>query len=1821
MPQAVSLEEAFGGGGGVDMNDPRVGRKAQVDPALQAQRDAYASRIIGGQWTDNPRLPGSKMMVANDVGDEPMSPEVLRKNQQELEVEIAKTKDPEARRVLIEQRGYPLDAVFGGEAKGKGVSLDEAFAPKLQTDWEMRLGAAGAYGKVLAKEAAGLVEMFLGMPAAWAGTMGEAVIKNSLNLDPGSKITRENISNTAEEYRKYISEKGSPTWLTDAIDRVTGGQDPNEHPTAMKRVMTWADELIDNAGSFYENASGQKINKADFTSTAYGVLNAFGIRGMAKIGQKKAEAAANETPTNTPAATPPATPPTPPPAAPSLPWKSVAEETKAGTDPTLYADYAETTGNTPGSRLQNPPPPPTAGGAGVAAAATLAAKDLPAAEVPAAKAKVRQEMPDDKDWATFLVEYADREAKAASEEPKGKVPTAEELLAEINESPKVAAEAVKPLVEAPFSDKAAKALLVTGGAGAALAYAYGGDKNTDVPLTMAAAGLLLFGKFERDAIAKMSPDSSMAALREQITSTLKIVEEIPGGWSQVPIKWLNDQLKRQDVTKAEKDLFQPVLEAWKDKTSLSSRDLISDLKFGMGEFELKEKVEGEYSDYGLERIDRFDKHAYEEDMGRLGDDEQPTGADVKSKTSIWQLPNEATGDPNSNHFGDPNYFGHTRSFVEDGIKHVVEIQSDLAQKQKAPMTPQVRQETTEALNFAETQYSKVNKAVENFWDYRNPPQINGEGELRLFKRGVAALNLLIETVPPALGDRYKTMARNLIEASATERAALDKPTAFHKAIEERLKSNPGHRIDTFDVFTEIAEKGEIPWKEARDYASFLGDSFDRIRNELQVKIAEHKTKLAEAKDIAYLDPMMKNWAKRLVREELAEWARGNDGVVGVRQKEIAKLTKELNDWKRMTEDPAETFQDQKFARFKVEQIEGRLPGLKAIPPQVVRFATADTVAKVEGWGEALSERAKNLKSLDDQIAKTKETLKTANTFLDESHAYIERIKAQEEGPAPESINPVDRTPLQAALARQKTNAWNQLGAAEERVRAVSETLKGLEADRRGFTEASPQVLIDTYMDHYAKRIRREEAWSRNGVSMTLDEMAVSRAKAERKIEGARANMEKALAKGKIFENPDHAGIYDRYSTDVEKFLKQLGGTPYTDAKGHTWFEVPFKPGEAARRSQMFGGAETRVLLGIAAVGMGIVVGTQLDKDNPIWAAVKGAVIGAALVTGAVPKAIRVLRKIASPTPDKRIRITDLTEHREYNEKVAAVAIWRVQNEIIKLLPKKADRIAAHEALDAGTQATLVGKQKQAADLAERFYSALSVLSKEIDVDKLGTKDLAEVVGIYGTAVARNISNKMFLTELKATTDAAGNPLVVGIKKAPKDFVLVNNPLLQGVRVNPDIAPSLKFMFEAQEPGAVMAALSTFNTAIKKNAVALSMFHAMALLHAGLGALNPFTTLKIVGQAAIPRLFGEQAFLKQLRDTGSKGIIGESIRDGLVFSLERAAAASEDVGGGFYRGMATLQRILDDAIPGLHLGAPFRLYTAINHALDNFMWGRLHAGLKLQVYATKREALVENSARAGRPITEEQAGRIAAHYANDVFGGLNWQRLAEGSTSRWGRDLALAAASPTGRRATQLILFAPDWTLSTTRALTQALTKDLKNAPSGILSAKSIGDLHRQQLIRSALYYAVIGDALNYHFVGHHLWDPQQKDWTRIELDSRRSMQLSKHFNEPFHWVMHPAQQALNKLAYIPKEAANQALSVEYLSAKGRMRPMEPGVVGHLKHAAKGMSPIGMQQIQDGGMEAGISGALGMPIYGKSEEQIRRERLEKALKAYQERVGR
>src|SRR5258706_6239056 len=117
-------------------------------------------------------------------------------------------------------------------------------------------------------------------------------------------------------------------------------------------------------------------------------------------------------------------------------------------------------------------------------------------------------------------------------------------------------------------------------------------------------------------------------------------------------------------------------------------------------------------------------------------------------------------------------------------------------------------------------------------------------------------------------------------------------------------------------------------------------------------------------------------------------------------------------------------------------------------------------------------------------------------------------------------------------------------------------------------------------------------------------------------------------------------------------------------------------------------------------------------------------------------------------------------------------------------------------------------------------------------------------------------------------------------------------------------------------------------------------------------------VKHIAQAAAPKVFGENKYLKGLRTADPKmaEIIDLSIQGGLKYQLKGQRAALEDVYGThdqFYSALKGLQTFADSVIHGA--GLAIKGLEKANRAVDGFMCERLPAGVKWRTAAGKYSA--------------------------------------------------------------------------------------------------------------------------------------------------------------------------------------------------------------------------------------------------------------------------
>jgi len=325
-------------------------------------------------------------------------------------------------------------------------------------------------------------------------------------------------------------------------------------------------------------------------------------------------------------------------------------------------------------------------------------------------------------------------------------------------------------------------LAVVGATGLGLAAYYAAEGDTSDVAAAAAGGALLLGKgrgIGLDAIRALPDTTTLREIRDASAYTLNTLENLPGNRAVHSKQAVSELLRRQEVTKAERDILQGVLDSVPGET-ITAKQLMAGVKEATGDFELKPVASEKFADYGLENIDRAarapeDAHAWipenatPEEAARLEAEAQAEFARMpEAATTIYQSPFELG---TNNHFSDPNYFAHTRSFYENGVKHVVEMQSDLAQKAGKVLTPEER---AKLVLERDTVQGKIEELLSG------PDRLTSLPEVRRLRvvqaeinAKIAAADTPLERVSPML----KRWDRRLVREELADSARRGEPTA------------------------------------------------------------------------------------------------------------------------------------------------------------------------------------------------------------------------------------------------------------------------------------------------------------------------------------------------------------------------------------------------------------------------------------------------------------------------------------------------------------------------------------------------------------------------------------------------------------------------------------------------------------------------------------------------------------------------------------------------------------------------------------------------------------------------------------------------------------------------------------------------------------------------------------------------------------------------------------------------------------------------------------------------------------------------------------
>lgn len=1204
---------------------------------------------------------------------------------------------------------------------------------------------------------------------------------------------------------------------------------------------------------------------------------------------------------------------------------------------------------------------------------------------------------------------------------------------------------------------------------------------------------------------------------------------------------LQSEINRQDIPKPEREVLEKVLGQLPGE-SVRAADLMHHFQLETQNFELEPTDVARFADYGLHNIGATDR--------------------MKSRTSVWKLPD--TWDiPARGHFDNlgPNQYGHTRSFDREGVRHVVELQSDL-QQHLAPLS-------AEQIKANEEEVRVVSEGENKLKDEEALLRTGGVTQAlrewpRIWNELAWTPRFMIGSWTrehtPTLADLHLRKADPAVQESVRDlkgaQSAIQEAYGLKaKVLRYNTKQKRFEKIQSFKIAPRQFETKTAPGGrtvlEATD--AWQVEMELQPRDSMDSKDTGTPRRVVEAVDESDIIRTLVNdgWT----HHNLLGMLRGVGEHLKIRKGEIsATLGDEPG--KAATREKLRPIGEKMWPRRLIQEEIARA-GQEGMGK--VRFATADTVAKVESWRKE-PDTTKAV-TIPDAIA----TLEKDTHFPElEGRTVYFRVE--------------DKAPFE----QRKLTGWVRVAESDE-----GGTTGLLEYETLGGEKA---VLGPSEVAHVTYPPDAQLKWSQQR-------------------------------------------IYDRYADEIAKYLKALGGKEVTDAHGTTWHEVPVRgAGQGPYPPRMFGKADPRYLARLAALGVGAAAGAYYQPDNKLMGMLEGTIVAA----GGLLAATRfhdTLRNVQRP--DTRIRISRIGDDREELIHRLAIDTWRAQGQVEKLVPKVAEREHLARWLRGDKTQPLNAAQQKALPLLQKWFTTpglggrtLKAAQARFDLQAKGLTDVSTIMGVYGNAIARSVADARMLDALEGAKDPAGNGLIAPTRNPPQGYVHVEHPLLQGYVVHPDIESSLKHLLDTPHPAAAKRIAMALVMGTKRALVSFSLFHATALSFAAQAASsNPVKFVKLYAQAAAPRIFGENIFLKQLREQGHAGtMIDKAVQGGLMWSLGREHAGVEDVGN-FYAGMQDIVKLADDVFPGLSM--PVRKIIQLNQKFDGFMWDRLHAGTKLSLFAEKYQQLMENNALAHakdpgkvKLMSEREAARISAAFGNAIFGGLNWRRAAEAVRNKIGRDVALGVFAPSARKIAQVTLFAPDWLVSTTLPWINAFGKG--TGIKGILNAQTLADLNRQYLIRSGLFYLVVGDAINHAMSGHHLWD--NKDPFVVEMDNKgeRHMIFNKHFMEVIHAIQHPAQTALSKMSYPVKEGLNQLFGTEYLAPHVDKRSGQvmagPGMEGGRgAHAIRGLSPIAVQQGFGGGAGQGAAGFFGLPIYGKTREQRRKESEERRRRRVRERI--
>jgi len=550
--------------------------------------------------------------------------------------------------------------------------------------------------------------------------------------------------------------------------------------------------------------------------------------------------------------------------------------------------------------------------------------------------------------------------------------------------------------------------------------------------------------------------------------------------------------------------------------------------------------------------------------------------------------------------------------------------------------------------------------------------------------------------------------------------------------------------------------------------------------------------------------------------------------------------------------------------------------------------------------------------------------------------------------------------------------------------------------------------------------------------------------------------------------------------------------------------------------------------------------------------------------------------------------------------------------------------------------------KLADDLITDPAHALSLYTQAMTRAIYGKNMVNSMMGLSMSTVGKNIPAMMSIkafNSLKETEAKHG-----GLSRQDAlHYETFEHPSLGEYVAHTDVKNLIDDHFAVMRKGGifdVMEATLKLNNGLKRVFVFGSLFHAQALVMSAMYSMGVSGAIKGLGGR------GKTGSTVTFKDKDGKTINREvSWKDLELGTGQFKELAEEAIASGLQIVNIKRQELVNPGKVEIDkfiskFGYAGDLANSAFEKIDHITWEYLHDRFKLAAYLRHKEKLMSDGLLMGS-MDEKTAGKLAAEFANDAFGSLDWANFttrlyqyASKNPDKFRGKIAdkVAQLLPVNkRRWLNLGLFAPDWTISNIRivgktftglpAISKALAKRVQKgewespAAQQIVKAWNMYAMYalRAGVTTSAMYWTMSELFSDKEPSMEGLADFWYGDNShKLDLGKGESMVISKQIAEPIHWVQHPIHTLMNKGSVIPKTIMEGMYNKQWISMKKGF-PMGPALVdkdGNYHYPkwllGKVVPIVSKPLFQDEyswgeRFERVITGFFGFPQYGKPEK--------------------